>query len=1377
MLLCLTISVIAQKIEEKGVVLEYKGRKAKEPLPQVKIKAIGSNWATSDSKGTFILTFDGMHSGDIVENPKISRSGYVLFNKDAVSQWRLSGSSTFNIVMCNEDDFTYLLQQYYGIYEKSYKKEYDNAISALEKEREKSKMERNEYENKLRTIESEYRNKLKDINNYVEIFAYIDENEANGVILQALDFFKQNKLEKALDLYQSQKIKEQVEKQLELHNKGEAIVVAGNEVIHVADSNTTILIPMLRQEIELLKLTGKRNERLLVEDLKTLIKAYKSLSEEIYRKELSDALCDLGNILYDNYDSKEAFAYYKESADLGNSFAQYRMGILYESLQNVIDMDLSRKYYSLSANQGNLDAIERLNNFWDFYVRNRNGIKVYYKILSEKNKKCVKVTYFSRTEHAYETYPKEITEIPAVVQYNGQKYAVTELGDYSFSLSRLTQLVIPSSIVKIGNGVFESCFYLKSINIPENVSFLGKNLFNGCSKLTHIFFSKKNKSYDYVNGIIISKDKKVVISSNRDIKDVVEIPYGVTSILPGAFDGCDKVKKFVLPNTIQEIGEEAFADCDMLREMAIPEGVKIIGHWVFRSNANLLKISLPSTLEDIASDPFPFCSNLRQVHVADNSNKFVKDGPLLMNKTKTKLFFCERVLNGTLTLPHTLSELQNNSVYNSFFYTILLPESMDSIAEDALFFNRSLSMTIPPSVKLIGRNGLYCNKDLIELFLCDKLVGLDESSISRGYSFCPDVYCFSKKPIPAARNAFGSYEKAPPFHYLHVPIGSEELYRNDEAWSYFTTIKGDLLMEEDCISNENDMSSELLYKKALMKKSQAKYEDSKMLLEMALSKTKDTSLLSNIYWQLGLLGLYMPSINVENNILESVKRATIADSSCDSIEARHSINKLLCASYLLIRHDLVKNDTISKKMLIRAYEYIHKNKNPALTNTFMQILTVMSEFCSDYLIYTEFENNKYNSLYNSISFLLSLYYDLVENADILEIDYSTLESHIEYINRHIVKILPYLYTKGTESQDYETKKGYFSICYQLAMLFDEEKFNHLKELNKDPFSESIRNINPVDHYLFEKYGILSLINIKILNNAPVEDLRKYVNWFDLHNEDSEIETTKKILYKTINKEIFDLESHIKTEILPLISISQNESWHYDDSFKKAVSLMRNNSIEESYTFLKREIGNHSFSALETLARYCKEGIGMPANEELSLQLFDYACQKGDSISLEYLQRYYFEKEDYQNAYKYLISSQTIIAYWCLGQMYQHGYYVNWNLDMAVEYYKKLRALGYDDPQLFESVAKTFNELAYDEMNSNSPIQQSLNYIDKAIELCPTNPNYYDSKGEIYLKYDNIDEAIKMWKKVIEIDPDVLEHWEEEGIKSVLYRKLKESGKI
>lgn len=116
---------------------------------------------------------------------------------------------------------------------------------------------------------------------------------------------------------------------------------------------------------------------------------------------------------------------------------------------------------------------------------------------------------------------------------------------------------------------------------------------------------------------------------------------------------------------------------------------------------------------------------------------------------------------------------------------------------------------------------------------------------------------------------------------------------------------------------------------------------------------------------------------------------------------------------------------------------------------------------------------------------------------------------------------------------------------------------------------------------------------------------------------------------------------------------------------------------------------------------------------------------------------YFQQEQYENAISYFGK--------CLKMNeVQEG--------IAVSY-------GFD-------VTSVINMLAYSYAFVGDMIS-ALQTIDRAIEIEPQDINLYDSKGEILLMQGDRDGAMKMWEKIMELDPSFAEKHPD----SVLYTKL------
>ena len=85
----------------------------------------------------------------------------------------------------------------------------------------------------------------------------------------------------------------------------------------------------------------------------------------------------------------------------------------------------------------------------------------------------------------------------------------------------------------------------------------------------------------------------------------------------------------------------------------------------------------------------------------------------------------------------------------------------------------------------------------------------------------------------------------------------------------------------------------------------------------------------------------------------------------------------------------------------------------------------------------------------------------------------------------------------------------------------------------------------------------------------------------------------------------------------------------------------------------------------------------------------------------------------------------------------------------------------------------YNAKAYEYAKAKD-FTKAIETIDRAIELMPEDADYYDTKGEILLMNGDEQEAVKMWQKVLELDPDFLKKYEGG---TDFYKQLKEKGLI
>ena len=103
--------------------------------------------------------------------------------------------------------------------------------------------------------------------------------------------------------------------------------------------------------------------------------------------------------------------------------------------------------------------------------------------------------------------------------------------------------------------------------------------------------------------------------------------------------------------------------------------------------------------------------------------------------------------------------------------------------------------------------------------------------------------------------------------------------------------------------------------------------------------------------------------------------------------------------------------------------------------------------------------------------------------------------------------------------------------------------------------------------------------------------------------------------------------------------------------------------------------------------------------------------------------------------------------------------VKGRVDEALALAKENYALDETNETSLYFLARCFNSKAYLFANT-ADYTQAMSTIDKAIELMPREAVFYYSKGEIMLMQGKEQEALKMWQKVLELNPKFLDGYPE-----------------
>ena len=253
---------------------------------------------------------------------------------------------------------------------------------------------------------------------------------------------------------------------------------------------------------------------------------------------------------------------------------------------------------------------------------------------------------------------------------------------YSSINKNITSIKVNSSTKFIHSSAFDGCAKLTNIIIPDSIIGIGNMAFVNCSGLANITVSSENTVYRSEGNCIIEKSSNTLIlgCKNSVISD------SVTSIGSAAFYGCSGLTSIVIPNSVTSTGSNLFYGCSNLVNVTLSNNMTRLNNLDFYNCSSLTSISIPASVISIAYNTFQNCSSLANITVSSENTVYRSEGNCIIEKSSNSLLLgC------------------NNSV---------IPEGVTSIGSYAFHECRKLtSITIPDSVTSIGAAAFYnCSK-------------------------------------------------------------------------------------------------------------------------------------------------------------------------------------------------------------------------------------------------------------------------------------------------------------------------------------------------------------------------------------------------------------------------------------------------------------------------------------------------------------------------------------------------------------------------------------------------------------------------------------------------------------------------------------------
>ena len=182
----------------------------------------------------------------------------------------------------------------------------------------------------------------------------------------------------------------------------------------------------------------------------------------------------------------------------------------------------------------------------------------------------------------------------------------------------------------IESYAFNGCQWLESVYIPETVTYIGYDAFDGCSNLTDFFVDYYNRYYRSVDGVLFDDRMDSLICYPCGKAGDYTIPDGVTYIEGSAFWGCDSLTSVTIPDSVTSIGYDAFRYSTSLTTIDVdrdnPNYSSLDGVLFDKDKVTLIQCpggksgdyTVPDGVTSIGSFAFSNCSSLTSVTIPDS---------------------------------------------------------------------------------------------------------------------------------------------------------------------------------------------------------------------------------------------------------------------------------------------------------------------------------------------------------------------------------------------------------------------------------------------------------------------------------------------------------------------------------------------------------------------------------------------------------------------------------------------------------------------------------------------------------------------------------------------------------------------------------------
>lgn len=313
---------------------------------------------------------------------------------------------------------------------------------------------------------------------------------------------------------------------------------------------------------------------------------------------------------------------------------------------------------------------------------------------------------------------------------------------FTFNKTGIITIRLPSTLKNLGSA-FQGCEMLEEVIVPEGVEEICDHTFSGCVRLSRVVLPST-----------ITRIGSEAFKGCEALKEI-DLPQGVQYIGKHAFEKCLGLEKALLPNNISTLEYQTFKRCSKLKTVKLPDELKVIGPDVFGGCSNLESIEIPVSVSEIQYSAFQNCTSLKEVEISDASKVTInatafKGCPSLADENGFTIiddilwFYSGK--GGEITVPEGVTQIapgvfregyeyigqiRKNYREEGSLHSVSLPKSLKKIHGYAFAgCNKLNEISLPENLETVGEFSFHGCKQLTGIDVPDSVTMIGKKAFA-----------------------------------------------------------------------------------------------------------------------------------------------------------------------------------------------------------------------------------------------------------------------------------------------------------------------------------------------------------------------------------------------------------------------------------------------------------------------------------------------------------------------------------------------------------------------------------------------------------------------------------------------------------------------